>query len=729
MSINFNAIEKTFHLKTQNTSYIMGVFKEDYLAHLYYGKRLKSDGLQYVLRFEERAHIMVEEPFERSFSLETMPQEYPAFGAGDLKCPAYQVENSDGNYISDARYVSHTIYQGKKQLEGLPALYEKESGDVETLEIVLVDPVIELKIILSYSVFENYDVITRSVKFINESSKEMRLLKALSASVDFAREDFEILHLRGGWARENRIERSKLVGGRIELESIRGVSSSQHNPFFALLHKETTEDHGSVYGFNLVYSGNFLSMIEVDQYNQVRAAMGINPQNFSWRLPPQGTFQTPECVMVYTDKGIGDMSRKFHKIYRERLCKSKFANKPRPIAINSWEASYFDFTEDSLCQLAEEGKKVGIELLVLDDGWFGKRNNDKSSLGDWGVNLDKLPSGLDGLAKKINDIGLQFGIWIEPEMISPDSDLFRLHPEWRLHVPGRVGHQSRNQYVLDLSRADMITWLKETFYKVLNSASITYVKWDMNRHLSEVGSAAFPASAQGEIYHRYVLGLYDFMDYITSSFPDILFEGCEGGGGRFDAGMLHYVPQIWTSDNTDAVERLAIQYGTSIVYPLSTILAHYSTTPNHQVGRNTSPQMRAIAAMTGSYGYEINLTEISDEEKADIAGFNALYKKDRELLAVGDFYRLISPIDNNCASWMSVSKDQSKAIVHYFNVLAHPNLPFEWVRLKGLVPEKCYYVEEIGNAYYGDELQNIGLPIPRFKSDYQALAFHLTETN
>lgn len=723
MAVIYDKRAKSFHLKTRNTSYLMKIYREDYLAHLYYGRKLPVNDVE--LRFEERAHIMNDNPDERAFSPETMPQEYPAFGAGDLKNPAYQVRDVNGNYISDARYVSHRIYRGKEPLGGLPATFVLEKDEVETLEIILEDSLLGLAIVLSYTVFEDYDIITRNAKLMNVGEKTLHVLKAASASVDFTGHEFELIHVTGSWARECRAQRMPLCRGRIELDSARGVSSSQHNPFFILAEKETTEDAGDAYGFSLVYSGNHLSQIELDQYDQIRAVIGISPVCFDWKLEPCEEFQTPECVLAYSPDGIGALSRLYHRIYRERLCKSKFALKARPVLVNSWEAFFFDFTEEKLVQLARESKELGIELMVLDDGWFGKRNNDRTSLGDWMPNPQKLPGGVAGLAEQIDQMGMQFGIWVEPEMISPDSDLFRMHPEWRLHVPGRAGHQSRNQYVLDLSRREICDWLVDTVSSVLESGKVSYVKWDMNRQLSEVGSAAFPADRQGEIYHRYVLGLYNCMERLTGKFPDVLFEGCEGGGGRFDPGILHYMPQIWASDDTDAMERLSIQYGYSFIYPWSSISAHYSAVPNHQVGRITSSRTRALAAMTGSFGYELDICKLSETEKEAIRDINKIYKQDRALLISGEFYRLISPAAHEKAAWMVAAKDKSKAVAYYFGIMNHPNQPFTRLKLKGLDTAADYYVVESEKVYSGAELTYIGLPVPNFKEDYQAECYHL----
>lgn len=725
MAIIYDENAQSFHLKTKGSSYLMKIYRDGYLAHLYYGRRLNVNDVE--LRFEERAHIMNDDPEDRVFSPETMPQEYPAFGAGDLKNPAYQIKDIRGNYISDARYVSHRIYQGKEALPGLPSTFCKEGDKVDSLEIRLEDPLLGLAILLTYTVFGDYDIITRSVKLLNMGHETLHVLKAASMSIDFVGHQFNLIHLSGSWVRECEVERIPLCQGRVELDSARGVSSAQHNPSFILAEQDATESYGDAYAFCLVYSGNHLTQAERDQYQQIRATLGISPLCFDWKLESEEAFQTPECVIAYSPDGIGGVSRLFHKILRERISKSKFAGQPRPILVNSWEAFFFDFTEESLLELARESKKLDIDLLVLDDGWFGKRNDANCSLGDWHVNREKLPSGIEGLARQINEIGMQFGIWVEPEMISPDSDLFRAHPDWRLHVLGRAGHQSRSQYVLDLSRKDVCEWLVEAISDILRCGRISYVKWDMNRQLSEVGSAVFPADRQGEIYHRYVLGLYNCMEQLTTRFPDILFEGCEGGGGRFDAGILCYMPQIWGSDDTDAIERLTIQYGYSYIYPWSSVSAHYSVVPNHQVGRITPSFTRACAAMTGSFGYELDICNLSDEEKADIREINRIYREDRELLATGNFYRLVSPEGHERAAWMIASEDQTQAIVYYFRILAHANQPFFRLKLQGLDSEAVYHVKELNRDYTGAELIYIGLPVTNFYEDFRAECFHVSK--
>jgi len=521
------------------------------------------------------------------------------------------------------------------------------------------------------------------------------------------------------------VERRTLASGNQAIESRRGASSHQHNPFIALLEQGATEDAGNVYGFSLVYSGHFLAQVEVDQYETTRVSVGINPFDFTWLLQPGESFQTPEVATVYSANGLGDMSRTYHKLYRTRLCRGRFRDQVRPVLINNWEATYFDFTADKIENIARTGQELGIELFVLDDGWFGKRNNDRSSLGDWFVNASKLPLGLENLVERVRKLDMQFGLWFEPEMISPDSDLYRAHPDWCLHVAHRNRTEARNQLILDLSRQEVCDYIVKVVSDILESAPITYVKWDMNRHMTEIGSAGLPPERQRETAHRYMLGLYRVLEEITTAFPHVLFESCSGGGGRFDPGMLYYMPQTWTSDNTDAVTRLSIQYGTSIVYPICTMGAHVSAVPNHQVQRMTTLAMRGHVAMSGNFGYELDLTKFNDQEKEIVQGQVAFYKDIRHLIQFGDFYRLRSPFEGNETAWMFVSEDQREAFVAYFNVLAEPNEPLRTIRLKGLNPDFDYEVTDASKMYGGDQLMYFGMPLPLLYGDFQSIVWRL----
>ena len=728
MSIIFQEATKVFHLQTGNTSYIMQIYKEGYLAHLYWGRRIRETISNDFLSLKERNSFSANPDNEdNAFTLDTLPQEYPAYGNTDFRVPAYEVELENGTTITDFRFQSYNILKGKPKLKGLPATYAENENEAETLEIVMQDSLTGLKAILSYTVFENHEVITRNVRFINEGNSRLKLLRALSMSVDFNKDEFDFLQLSGSWARERHIERVHLNTGNKSIESRRGASGHQQNPFIALLSKDATEEQGQVYGFSLVYSGNFLAQAEVDQYHTTRVSMGINPFGFSWILEKGDTFQTPEVVMVYSSEGIGKMSRTYHKFYRTRLCRGNFRDKVRPVLVNNWEATYFDFNAERIEEIAKVGEELGIELFVLDDGWFGKRDSDNSSLGDWIVDKNKLPKGLNDLANRVNKLSLKFGLWFEPEMVSPDSDLYRAHPDWCLHVPDRTRSMARTQLILDLSREDVCNYIIKSVDDVLKSAPISYVKWDMNRNMTEIGSALLPAERQKETAHRYMLGLYSVMDSITSSFPNILFESCSGGGGRFDPGILCYMPQTWTSDDTDAVERLKIQYGTSIVYPACTMGSHVSAIPNHQVARNTSLKMRGDVAMSGNLGYELDLTKFSEVEKQQVKLQIIEYKEIRELIQYGEMYRLQSPFQGNETAWMFVAENKKEAFVSYFKVLAVPNEQIKKLTLRGLDPSKDYRVIGEKGFYGGDELMYEGLNIPEIRGDYGSVTWRIIE--
>jgi alpha-galactosidase len=725
MSIIYEASTGIFHLKFKDTSYIFQVTDHGYLSHLYWGKKIQSSNLSYLARNVHRGFTATPDSNDKSFSLDTLRQEYPSFGTSDFRHPAYQVQLENGSTISNLRCDSFRIKQGKPSLPGLPATYVESNDEADTLEVILLDKQIGLKVILSYTVFNNLNALTRSVRFVNEGSEAIKLLKASSASIDFARSDYEFIHLSGAHERERYIEKRRLVVGNQSVESRRGASSHQHNPFIALTSKNATEDYGDVFGFNIVYSGNFLAEVEVDHFKTTRVTMGINPFDFSWLLEQGEDFQTPEVVMVYSSTGFGEMSRTYHELYRTRLCRGFYRDKPRPILVNNWEATYFKFNEQKILEIMEEANELGIELFVLDDGWFGKRNNAKSSLGDWVVNKEKLPNGIDGIAKKANELNLQFGLWFEPEMVSPDSNLYRQHPDWCLHVPERHRTESRNQLILDFSRKDVCDAIIVMVSEILASAPISYVKWDMNRHMTEVGSARLQPKRQRETAHRYMLGLYRVMEEITSAFPNILFESCSGGGGRYDPGMLYYMPQVWTSDNTDAVSRLKIQYGTSLVYPIITMGAHVSAAPNHQTRRNTSLKMRGDVAMSGNLGYELDLTKFTEDEKEIVKKQVQDYKEIRELVQFGNFYRLLNPFKGNEAAWMFLSKDKKEVFIGYYRILGETNMPLRTLPLKGLPPKFKYRDLEKDDIYYGDELLHAGLNLPLVKGDYISCTWRL----
>ncbi|OPH61268.1 alpha-galactosidase [Paenibacillus ferrarius] len=732
MGIVFDAASQTFHLQGKSSSYIMQLMKSKYLAHVHWGRRVRGSHLGGLLAIRRRCSFSPStDPNDLTLSLDTLPQEFPAYGGSDFRVPAYQVQMDDGTTVSELLYESHRIYAGKPQLEGLPATYVEDEREAESMDITLIDQTIGLKVILTYTVFRDFDVITRSVRFVNVGSRPIKLLRALSFGLDLAHCDLDMLHLSGTWARERHIQRRPIVTGGSVIESRRGSSSHSLNPFMALLSKQADEDHGDAYGFSLVYSGSFVAQAEVDPYGTTRVVMGINSFDFSWLLEAQQTFQTPEAVLVYSSEGIGGMSRTYHKLYRTRLCRGEFRDRHRPILINNWEATYFNFDAAKIVELAKVGKELGLELLVLDDGWFGKRDNDKSSLGDWFVDHNKLPEGLPDLANRVNGQDLEFGLWFEPEMVSPDSDLYRAHPDWCLHVPGRRRTEARQQLILDYSRQDVRDYIVTVMSDILASSRITYVKWDMNRNMTEIGSAQLPPERQRETAHRYMLGLYEVMERVTSAFPHVLFESCSGGGGRFDPGMLYYMPQTWTSDNTDAVERLKIQYGTSIVYPISTMGAHISAVPNHQVHRTTPLDIRGHVAMSGNFGYEMDLTTLTEAEKEAVKQQVALYKELRPLIQFGEFYRLSSPFHGVDAAWMFVSEDRKEALVAYFQVLSEPNAPLKKLRLKGLEAGSNYQLfdadaaDETVECFGGDELMHIGLNLPIWKGDFRSRLYRL----
>lgn len=723
MSILFE--DAVFHLRTAATSYAFQILGEGHLAHLHWGKRIEHATLKHLLQPAGRAFSPEPAPGLEGFSLDIIPREFPAYGNGDFRAPAVQVQLANGSTITDLRYHSHRVIQGKPALPGLPATYVEDDSEAKTLEIELRDALTGLSAVLSYSVFEELNAITRSVRLQNGGGENLNILRVLSASVDFPDSDYTLLHLSGAWARERHVERARLRPGIQSVESRRGASSHQHNPFFALLAPGADEEHGEVFGFNLVYSGNFLAQVEVDQFSTARAAIGINPFDFSWLLEPGGTFQAPEAVLVFSANGLSGMSRTFHKLYRTRLCRGEWRDKPRPVLINNWEATYFDFDGDKIREIARAGRDLGIELLVLDDRWFGKRDDDRTSLGDWKVHSRKLPEGLDGLGRSIQAMGMEFGLWVEPEMISQDSDLYRAHPNWCLHVPGRPRNRTRHQLVLDFSREDVCDFMIKTLTDILASAPISYVKWDMNRHMTEIGSEGLSATRQRETAHRYILGLYHVMDQLTSAFPRVLFESCSGGGGRFDPGILHYMPQTWTSDNSDAICRLKIQYGTSLVYPVSAMGAHVSAVPNHQVGRVTPLGIRGHVAMSGNFGYEMDLGRLTEGEKRIAREQIETYKEIRSLVQTGDFHRLRSPFEGNETAWIIVNEDQSEAVFFYFRVLSEANILQRRVRLRGLHPKREYTLNGNEGSYLGDVLMNAGLLLPMLSGDFQSLLWRL----
>lgn len=715
-------VNEVFHLKTKSTSYIMAVRCQEYLTHVYWGTAIATPDIS------QSSHLgcAAFDPMEKEvpFSLNHVRQEYPTGDGTDYRIPALELTYEDGSKVCPLRYDGYTILKGKPELEGLPAIYTEKETEAETLMICLKDRQRNLCVYLTYSVLEEYDVITRSVRIENQGTENVCLEKVMSCSVDFETSCYEMLQLPGAWGRERWIEKRALAHGLQSIESRRGASSHQMNPFFALLEKGADESHGKVYGFSFVYSGNFVAGVEVDQLGMSRAYIGINDYDFTWKLEPKQQFLAPETVLVFSADGLGGMSRIYHRVYRERLVRGKYRDAVRPILANNWEATYFDFTEEKIISLAQTAAKLGIELMVLDDGWFGKRDSDTCSLGDWFVNQKKIPSGIAGLAEKVNMNGVQFGLWFEPEMVSVDSELYRAHPDWCIHVEGRERTECRNQLTLDFSRKEVCDYIIDIMNQILRSAPISYVKWDMNRHMSNLGSAGLAPDRQREMPHRYMLGLYRVMEAVVSANPDVLFESCSGGGGRFDPGMLYYMPQTWTSDDTDPVERLLIQYGTSIVYPISAMGAHVSAVPNHQSGRITSLKMRGDVAMSGNLGYELDLTCFTEEEEKEVQRQIAEYKLLRNFIQSGDMYRLQNPFEGNTAAWMFRSQDGQDIFAAYFRIRAQVNPGIERMKFAGLQPHAVYEIADTGERYRGDELMEIGLLV-QLHGDYQSKTWRL----
>ena len=715
INIFYNEKDKAFKLRANNTDYMMKVCEEGYLAHVYYGNKVPDEDLTYLLRLDESPFTPATNDRDRASFMDTLPFEYPCFGVGDYRESAFKIMDASGMSTCDLRYVSHKMYEGKPKLEGLPATFATEESGCSTLEITMYDKYADIEVVLIYTAFDKLDVITRSAVITNKSEKPFKITRALSACVDFDTDKMDMITLNGSWARERAVERCRLHHGKQLVDSCRGESSHQNNPFVALCDNNADEDKGEVFGFNFVYSGNFYAQAEVTQHKKTRFLMGINPLDFQWLLEKGESFTCPEVVMVHSDEGIGKMSRTFHDLYRNNLIRGEYKDKRRPILINNWEATYFNFDTDKLIDIAKEASKLGIEMLVMDDGWFGHRDSDNSSLGDWFVYEKKLKGGLKYLVDAVNKLGMKFGIWFEPEMISPDSELYKAHPDWAIQIKGRPLTLCREQYVLDYSRKEVRDYVYGMMKKILDSANIEYIKWDMNRQLTEVGSATLPAERQRELWHRYVLGVYDLMDRLTTDYPHILLENCSGGGARFDPGMLYYSPQIWCSDDTDAIERLKIQHGTSMCYPCSAMGAHVSDCPNHTVGRNTPFKTRGHVAMVGTFGYELDVTRIPQEDRDAIPAQIEEFNKFNKLVRTGDHYRIGNMFeDNTWDAWEFVAKDKSEALFEFVQVLARPNERSRRIKLKGLEPEAYYYEEsEPDKKISGAALMNAGINIAK----------------
>lgn len=719
MSIQVNASNRLFHLQTKHTSYVFHVIEDGSLGQLYYGPKIpfKDDYANLNTREEhDCTNTRTDEDVE--FQAELLKQEYAGLGKGDYRYPAFQITYPNGSRTSEFQYRDYELKDGKERLTGLPSTFADDSNDSQTLTVKLADGDLELQ--LHYTVFADEDVIVRSTTFVNHG-KTVFLNRALSAQLDLPDANYDFIQFAGSWSRERHLHRSHLRPGTQSISSLRTASSHQENPFFMLARPHTDNNQGAVFGFNFVYSGNFLDSVEVDQFDTTRVLIGINPDEFGWKLNSGDSFQTPEVIFSYTDNGFNALSQQLGAFYAQHLINPHFAHQERPILINNWEATFMDFTEDKLMPIVERAKELGIEMFVLDDGWFGHRDDDRSSLGDWFVDEKKFNHGIAGFAKRVHDLDMKFGLWFEPEMISIDSKLYQTHPEWMIKTPGRGQTPGRHQFVLDMSRQEVVDYLFGLMSHIIQDAKLDYIKWDMNRNITEMYGADLPADQQLEFSHRYILGVYDLYDRLTKAFPDVLFESCASGGGRFDLGMMYYAPQAWCSDDTDAIERIKIQDGTSYGYTPSMWGAHVSAVPNDQVGRLTSIDTRAKVAYFGAFGYELDVTELSDEEQATIKQQVAFYKQYRKLFQFGTFYRLETPdTSDNVYGWETVSPDKQTAIGMRYQILNGANPAYIRYYFKGLDPERRYTVNDGSEVFSGAELMNAGYFVPRVMNRLQS---------
>ncbi len=721
--------EKTglFQLITDNTEYQMKADKYGVLKHLWYGEKTGCD-MEYLQSYPDVGFSgnIYDAGNDRTYSLDTLPLEYACDGVGDYRITGAAAVHPDGSCALDLRYKSYRISKGKYSIKGLPAVYADES-ESETLEIVLKDKYSDIEVTLRYGVLPKLDIITRCASAANNTNEPVILTKAASLCLDIPHGEWEWVHFHGRHAMERLTERMPLCHGIQESSSTRGTSSHHQNPTVLLCSPDCTETSGSCIGAALMYSGSFQTKIQLDQMEQVRLVMGINPELFRWELKPSEVFDTPEVIMSYSSNGMEKLSHNFHKVIREHVCRGKYKLAERPVLINNWEATYFDFNEEKILKIAEQAAALGVDMLVLDDGWFGKRNDDCSGLGDWFVNEKKLCGGLGSLAEKIKKMGMKFGLWFEPEMVSEDSELYRTHPEWAIQIPSRKPIRSRYQLVLDMTNPEVREYLFNSISNILRSAGISYVKWDMNRSICDLYTPCLSAEDQGEISHRYVLGLYELLERLTSEFRDVLFEGCSGGGGRFDAGMLYYCPQIWCSDDTDAYERTKIQYGTSFFYPVSAVGSHVSAVPNHQTGRTTPIETRAVTAMAGSFGYELDLNTLSDSEKQEVRKQITRFKKYGRLIHNGLYYRLSDPMNDKFAVWEFVSEDKKEVLVNGVIFRTEPNRTQYLIKLRGLLPDADYRLDDSGGVYKGSALMNGGILLPKSWGDNYPVEMHFTK--
>lgn len=728
MGIVLDEKKSLYTLQTKNSMYQMKVDAVGVLLHTYYGKRTEAFDYSYLITYKDRG--FAGNPYDvgrdKTYSLETLPQEYSCFGSGDYRASALKIRYHMGTRALELRFVSHEVLPGKYAIPGLPAIYANEDNKADTLVITLKDDVGGVYVKLYYGVMEDLDVITRAVCIQNKSEYPIYLERALSMCIDYQYGSFDLLTFYGKHLMERKLSRAHIHHGIQSVGSVRGTSSHHYNPFFVIADRVATETQGECYGFSFLYSGNFLAEAEYDQVNQTRVLMGIHPDNFEFELLPGEEFYTPEVAMVYSESGFEPMSQTFHYAYRHNLCRGKYKTARRPVLINNWEGTYFDFTGDKLISMAREAAAMGVEMFVMDDGWFGKRDSDDSGLGDWYVNEKKLGCTLGELSDKIHGLGMKFGIWFEPECVSEDSDLYRAHPDWAFQIPGRKPMRGRYQLVLDFSREDVREYIYRMMCDVLDNAKVEYLKWDFNRSISDIYCAVLPADQQGKVSHNYVLGLYDMLEKLLRRYPDMLIEGCSGGGGRFDAGMLYYTPQIWCSDDTDAVERLKIQYGTSFCYPISTMGSHVSACPNHQTGRTTSLETRATVAMSGTFGYELDPMKLSETEKEEIRQQIQRFKEHYDLIQSGNYHRLTNPfVDEVYNAWEFSKKDGSEALLCVVSTKIYANEAPVYIRLRGLEADSYYRIN--GETYLGGALMYAGFRMPDASSEYQSWNFHIVQ--
>lgn len=718
--IRFEEQENAFYLDNGRITYCFGIAKGRWLESRWFGRHIRRIGGSARPRYFDRGFCSNPDPEDKKFSLDTLPQEYPGMNEGDFRSPAYGIQTADGRRVTRFVYRDYQILPGKPPLTGLPAVYAEGEDEAETLVVRLEDTATRAQLLLYYTIFREYDAICRHVEVVAGPEEPLQLEILMAMSLDFPRADYDLLTFSGAHLQEKTISRRPVTADSVTLESSRGASSPQQTPCVLLTDPNTDEDRGRAWGINLVYSGDFRAVVQKEPFGGVRVQMGFNPQTFGWQLAPARRFVSPEAVLVYSDAGLNGLSHTFHRLYARRLCRGYWRDRPRPVLLNSWEAFTFSIDEEKCLSLARQAADLGMELFVLDDGWFRNRTDDHRALGDWTADPRKFPHGLGNLARKIREAGVAFGIWFEPEMVNRDSDLYRAHPYWIIRSPRYEPVPSRNQFVLDLSNPAVCDYLVESVARVLQETGAAYVKWDMNRHITDLGSAWLPPERQRELSHRYMLGLYDVLERLTARFPRVLFEGCSSGGGRFDAGMLYYMPQTWTSDNTDAVCRLQIQYGTSMLFPPVTMGAHVSAVPNHQTGRTTPLSTRFAAAMSGNLGYEMDIRTLSETEREEIRGQIALYKELRETLQQGTFYRLRDPGTGNEAAWNFVSPDGQTVVCCAFRILADPLRRTTAVRLRGLDPEADYRLEGDNAVFGGDELMESGLAADPLRQDFTA---------